>query len=100
MSELPFNFIRFERLGEIVVLKVDDAPANTLTHDLLQQLEDTFFRISLDPGIRAVLVIGEGERFFSGGVNIGMLRSSSAHFNSNFLLYAAEVFDLIKRLRS
>lgn len=97
MSELPFKFIDLEKRDELAVLKVDDAPANTLTYDLLQQLEDTFFQISLDPGIRAVVVTGAGERFFCGGVNIGMLRSSNAHFNSNFLLYASEVFELIDR---
>jgi len=97
MRELPFQFIDFGRRDELAGLKVDDAPANTLTYDLLQQLEDALFRISLDPGIRAVVVTGAGERFFSGGVNIGMLRSSSAHFNSNFLLYASEVFELVDR---
>jgi len=95
MSELPFEFIKIERFDDLALLKVDDAPANTLTYDLLRQLEDAFFTISLDPDIRAVVVTGEGEKFFSGGVNIGMLRSSSAQFNSNFLLYASEVFGLI-----
>ncbi len=92
---IQFNFVECQRYGDVAVLLVNDPPANTLTYDLVLQLEDAFFELSLDTSIRAVVISGAGERFFSGGVNIGMLRSVSPHYNSNFILYAAEVFERI-----
>jgi len=92
---LKFSFVESRRYGDVVVLSINDPPANTLTYDLVQQLEEEFFALSLDPGVRAVLITGAGDRFFSGGVNIGMLRNVSPHYNSNFILYAAEVFERI-----
>jgi len=92
---LNFQFARIERRGEIAVVTISDPPANTLTYDMVVQLEEVFFELSLDCDVQAVVLTGEGERFFSGGVNIGMLHASSARFNSNFLLYAAEVFEII-----
>jgi enoyl-CoA hydratase len=95
MEGLPFQFVSIERRDELALLTINDPPANTLTYDMVVQLEDAFFELSLDPRIRAVVITGAGDRFFSGGVNIGMLRTSSPHFNSNFLLYASEVFELV-----
>jgi enoyl-CoA hydratase len=93
---LAFQLIQIERERELAVLICNDPPANTLTYDMVVQLEEALFELSLDRELRAIIVTGAGERFFSGGVNIGMLRTSSAHYNSNFLLYAAEVFELIE----
>lgn len=92
---LSFQFARIERRQEVAVVTISDPPANTLTYDMVVQLEEVFFELSMDPDVQAVVLTGEGERFFSGGVNIGMLHTSSARYNSNFLLYAAEVFESI-----
>jgi enoyl-CoA hydratase len=92
---LSFQFARIEKRQGVAVVTICDPPANTLTYDMVAQLEEVFFELSLAGDVQAVVLTGEGERFFSGGVNIGMLRTSSAHYNSNFLLYAAEVFEII-----
>lgn len=95
MDGLTFQFVEVQRYGEVVSLSINDPPANTLTYDLVVQLEDIFFELSMESDVRAVVISGAGERFFSGGVNIGMLRNVSPHYNSNFLLYASEVFERI-----
>jgi enoyl-CoA hydratase len=92
---LSFQFAQIECRQEVAVVTIADPPANTLTYDMVVQLEEVFFELSLNPDVQAVVLTGEGERFFSGGVNIGMLHTSSARYNSNFLLYAAEVFEII-----
>lgn len=95
VGTVTFRLADCRRYGEIAVLSVNDPPANTLTYDFVSQLENEFFELSRDPTVRAVVLSGAGERFFSGGVNIGMLRSVTPRFNSNFILFAAEVFDFI-----
>lgn len=94
---LIFQFIEIQRHGEIAVLLVNDPPANTLTYDLVAQLDEVFFELSLEGSTRAVVITGAGQRFFSGGVNIGMLCNVSLHYNSNFLLFASEVFERIDK---
>lgn len=97
LSSLHFQFIQVQRFEDLVVLSINDPPANTLTYDLMLQLDDIFLELSLNKDIRAAIIIGAGEKFFCGGVNIGMLRNVSPHYNSNFLLYASEVFERIDK---
>jgi len=96
---LEFDFVECEIFDDVAVLYVNDPPANTLTYDLVFQLEEMLLKLSHDDNIKALIITGRGDKFFSGGVNIGMLRSASAHFNSDFILYAAEVFERIVESR-
>ncbi|MBU6950862.1 enoyl-CoA hydratase/isomerase family protein [Hahella sp. HN01] len=92
---MDFRFIN-NRLDEsIAILELDDPSANTLTYDLLHELEYKFLALEADPQVQAIVITGKGARFFSGGVNIGMLLTAGKKFNSNFILYAAEVLEAI-----
>lgn len=44
--------------------------ANALTFRLLEELEATLERLERDPNVRAIVVTGEGERFFSSGFDL------------------------------
>lgn len=92
-----YSLIETQRCDGVATLCLNDPPANTLTYDLIEQLELAFIHALLDPAVKTIVLTGKGERFFSGGVNIGMLCHATRNFNSNFVLYAAEVFDLIAR---
>jgi enoyl-CoA hydratase len=94
---MKFNFVQVDIRGDIAVFIINDPPANTLTYDLVVQLEQAYLEITLNPTIRAIVITGQGERFFSGGVNIGMLQSVTPHYNSNFILHAAEVLERIEK---
>jgi enoyl-CoA hydratase/carnithine racemase len=96
-DRLEFRFVDVRLEHDVAVVTVDDPPANTLTHHMVEQLEAAFVDIMMEPQIRAVVLTGACERFICGGVNIGMLANVSAHDNSDFLLYAGEVFDLIEQ---
>ena len=96
-DRLEFRFVEVARDGEVAVLTISDPPANTLTYHLVLQLEEAFVEFASDATVRAVVITGAGSRFFCGGVNIGMLSNVNAHYNSNFLNYAGEVFELIDR---
>jgi len=96
-DRLEFRFVEVARDGDVAMLTISDPPANTLTYHLVLQLEEAFVEFAADPRLRAVIITGAGSRFFCGGVNIGMLSNVSAHYNSNFLNYAGEVFELIDR---
>lgn len=93
------NFIHVDIVENIAVIELDDPSANTLTFHLLQELEQQFIRVEGNPLVKGVVLIGKGEKFFSGGVNIGMLLTAGKQHNSHFILYAAEVLDYIESSR-
>ena len=95
---LTFKIASYELIEQIAVITLNDPPANTISYDLLQQLEDVIFKLIFEENINGIVITGEGESFYSGGVNINMLHYSSNHFNSNFLLYAAEVLTFLESI--
>ncbi len=92
------NFINYSELRNVAILELDDPSANTLTYHLLKELEERVFHIATNTSIRGIVIIGKGEKFFSGGVNIGMLLTAGRQHNSHFILFAAEVLELIESL--
>lgn len=92
---LKSNFINVTLTEGVAIFEIDDPSANTLTLHLLQELEQHFLAAESNPSIKGIILIGKGEKFFSGGVNIGMLLTAGKQHNSHFILYAAEVLDYI-----
>jgi enoyl-CoA hydratase len=92
------NFINYCEKENIAILELDDPSANTLTYHLLKELEEKALYIASKSHIRGVVLIGKGDKFFSGGVNIGMLLTAGKQHNSHFILYAAEVLEFIENL--
>lgn len=90
------NFIKVSVTNEVAILELDDPSANTLTFHLLEELEARFLLLESDPVIKGVVLTGSGNKFFSGGVNIGMLLTAGEKHNSHFILYAAEVLEYIE----
>lgn len=92
------NFINYSEIDNVATLELDDPSANTLTYHLLRELEENIFYIATNTSIRGIVIIGKGEKFFSGGVNIGMLLTAGRQHNPHFILFAAEVLELIESL--
>lgn len=92
------NFINYSERYNVSILELDDPSANTLTYHLLKELEENIFYIATNPLVRGIVIIGKGDKFFSGGVNIGMLLTAGRQHNSHFILFAAEVLELIESL--
>ncbi len=62
MSEV----IGYDRVGDIAVLTVRNPPVNALSVQVRQGLWDRMDQAEADPGLRAVLIVGEGRAFFAG----------------------------------
>ena len=92
------NFINYQWMDQIVLLELDDPSANTLTFDLFKELEERLLEIASNDLVKGLILTGKGDKFFSGGVNIGMLLTAGQQHNSHFILYAVEVLQLIESL--
>ncbi len=95
---MEHNFINYSEIENVAILELDDPSANTLTYHLLKELEEKALYITSKSYLRGIVLIGKGDKFFSGGVNIGMLLTAGKQHNSHFILYAAEVLEFIENL--
>jgi enoyl-CoA hydratase/carnithine racemase len=66
MSEL----IQLEKRDHIAILTIANPPANTWTADSLAALEATIEDLNADHNIFALVVTGQGEKFFSAGADL------------------------------
>ncbi|MFO7993523.1 MAG: enoyl-CoA hydratase [Marinobacter sp.] len=66
MSEL----IQLEKHDHIAVITINNPPANTWTLDSLKALEETIEALNEDLNIFALVVTGQGEKFFSAGADL------------------------------
>lgn len=63
-----------ERLGTCAILTHVHPPANQWTLEGLHELRDALAELSDDADIRAVVLTGEGEQFFSAGADLKVFR--------------------------
>jgi enoyl-CoA hydratase/carnithine racemase len=75
---VEYENILFGRAGGVAAITLNHPPANTLSVALLQELDAAFGEIEKDQTVRAVLLTGSGERFFSGGADLKELGTLNA----------------------
>ncbi|TPQ38793.1 enoyl-CoA hydratase [Cupriavidus pinatubonensis] len=72
--------IEFSLDGHIARLTLSRPPANAFTAEGLQQLQDLIAKIDANPEVRAVVITGAGDRFFSAGADLnGFAEGDRAH---------------------
>lgn len=72
------DVLKFSRLGNVLVLGLDDGRANALTSVLIEQLREQVRIAEQDPEIRAVVLHGRDGRF-SGGFDLALMMSGDAN---------------------
>jgi len=74
----------------VATLTLDDPPANTYSHAMMQQLDAHVVALRFDRGVDVIVLRGAGEKFFCAGANVSMLAEADPHFKYMFCLYANE----------
>ena len=64
------EFISTEIDGHVAVVTIDHPPVNALSAPLLEELEAEIDRLDGDDGVRAIVLVGAGERAFVAGADI------------------------------
>lgn len=62
--------VRYERVGPVAWLTLDNPPVNILSAAVLQELEQRLAHVLEDPGARVVILGSASERAFAAGANI------------------------------
>lgn len=64
------DLVQLEKRDHIAVLTIANPPANTWTAESLESLTETIETLNADPDIYALVVTGQGEKFFSAGADL------------------------------
>ncbi len=72
------DFISTEHDGSVAVVTIDHPPVNALSAALLEELEAEIDRLDAEDGVRAILLVGAGERAFVAGADISEFPSLRA----------------------
>ncbi len=91
------QLIRYENDGGLAIIQMDDAPANTYTYEMMQQLDTAILRARMDESVHVIVLRGAGEKFFSAGASIPMLTKADPTFKYYFCLHANETLSRLEQ---
>jgi enoyl-CoA hydratase/carnithine racemase len=95
MSE---TLVRYER-GEdgVALLTLAAPPANTYSYEMMRQLDAAILEARMDEEVHALVLRGDGERFFCAGADIRMLASVTPRYKYYFCLHANETLSRLEQ---
>lgn len=88
--------ITVERLGQSAIVTINNPPANVWTIESLQGLAKAMDTLAQDGSVRAVVITGAGERFFSAGADLAMFEGEAAAHADKVLDAFKLAFDSIR----
>ncbi|MFQ5527281.1 MAG: enoyl-CoA hydratase/isomerase family protein [Thermoanaerobaculia bacterium] len=91
------TLVQYEVKDGVAYLTLTDPPANTYTHEMMLQLDQSILTARFDANVHVIVVTGLGEKFFCAGANINMLKKSDPYFKYNFCLHANETLNRLEQ---
>jgi enoyl-CoA hydratase len=82
--------VHFEQRGPVAVLTLDAPPANCYSYELMQALDAAVLRARFEDSVQAIVLTGQGHKFFCAGADIAMLQRVTPRFKYFFCLHANE----------
>ncbi len=93
------DLIQLEKRDHIAIITINNPPANTWTLDSLATLAETVEALNADDNIFALVVTGQGEKFFSAGADLKSFADGDAG-KANVMAQAfGKAFDTLTRFR-
>jgi len=87
--------IKLERVAHIAKLTMSNPPANTWTLESLNQLKELVNELSHDRTIYALVLTGEGEKFFSAGADLKTFASGDKALAADMAFAFGEAFEAL-----
>lgn len=91
------NLVQYRVENGIAFLTLNDPPANTYTHEMMQTLDARILAARMDEGVQVIILTGNGEKFFCAGANINMLANVTPTFKYYFCLHANETLSRLEQ---
>lgn len=96
-KEQQAELIQYHVESGIAVFTLNDPPANTYTHEMMQQLDAAVLAARMDESVQVIVLTGSGEKFFCAGANINMLANVTPEFKYYFCLHANETLSRLEQ---
>ena len=90
------NLVGYETDRGVAVLTLNDPPVNAYTHEMMKELDDAIVEARFDPDVHVIVLTGSGDRHFSAGADLDMLRESDSTFKYYFSLHAHETLQRLE----
>src|SRR5213080_1160166 len=91
------TLVRYRVEDGLGIVKLDDPPANTYTHEMMRQLDDAILQARFDDTVHVIVLRGHGDKFFSAGANIAYLNSITPRYKYFFCLHANETLNRLEQ---
>ncbi len=91
------NLVQYRAQNGIAFLTLNDPPANTYTHEMMQALDARILAARMDEDVQVIVITGNGEKFFCAGANINMLANVTPTFKYYFCLHANETLSRLEQ---
>ncbi len=91
------TLVHYEAREGVAWITLDDPPANTYTHEMMRQLDESILKARFDPEVHVIVLTGQGERMFCAGADINMLKAADPHFKYFFCLHANETLSRLEQ---
>ena len=89
--------VHYEVQDKVAVITLDDAPANTYTHEMMLQLDAAVVKARFAPEVEVIVLTGKGEKFFCAGADINMLNRADPVWKYYFCLHANETLSRLEQ---
>src|SRR6478752_8107638 len=81
----------------VALLTLNDPPVNGYTHEMMKDLDAAILEARFDGDVHVIVITGHGEKFFSAGANINMLKEADEAFKYYFCLHANETLSRLEQ---
>ncbi|KHT64301.1 enoyl-CoA hydratase [Photobacterium gaetbulicola] len=93
------NAIEVAVHGHTAVLTMNNPPANTWTTTSLNLLRDTIYKLNRDKNIYALVITGQGEKFFSAGADLKLFADGDKAIALSMAQAFGEAFETLSQFR-
>lgn len=91
--------LKLEKQGNIAVVTMSNPPANTWTRDTLVGLKNLVLELNQDKEIYALVITGEGEKFFSAGADLNVFADGDKGIAADMSRVFGEAFETLSDFR-
>ncbi len=81
----------------VAVMTLTDPPVNAYTYEMFKELDACILDARFDNDVHVIVITGHGDKYFSAGANINMLREADPTFKYYFCLHANETLNRLEQ---
>jgi len=91
--------LKLEFRGHTALLTMSNPPANTWTRETLTALRDTVRELNQNKSVYALVITGEGQKFFSAGADLNLFANGDKAVASDMARIFGEAFETLSQFR-